>query len=578
MTLDLDSPLSEVCIELEKRHPKFTADLFVIKPLEPQNVATYRFFQNFLNATPSRNWADYVDLEGTENSTLRDMRAPYFAGVLGPRTRPTVDSEDEDESSDLVVDLPSRAIQNFQETVKLYRKRPSPSSAATSVGYEKEQAIERTGIYDGRVILQGPARSAPPIELYHPDFGELLHALHSTEPVPDDLLRLTAELMRRLSVVRHAEVDRDRDLQTILNELLEITLARVVNWDRSVADSVNLCDVTAAIQTACRVIVEWKGELGSGGSDPSVQGSFSYAKMCVSPERQKVLDACSCPAFIISIAGSWLSVSGAVFVSHPIVQRLTGYQWLGRSRALDSQQVFEVARIFLALRRPLKRLGTYYQNLAIPTNPRPGCFHPRFFPHITSYINKEGRSVEFAYVVPLQSSVTCVSFEVMLLETKERVVVKYVAHYGEAAHRYMASKHMAPALRFFGPLDAHSRRTYAGLSMVVMDKVDGHTLHNLYDGKPIPSDIEDEVMRAVNELKSGGFVHGDLRAPNVMLLDSPAEGTRVRLIDFDWAGKVGKVRYPFDLTSVITMPSGAKDYEVVTLKHMDSMVEAMLGK
>lgn len=186
--------------------------------------------------------------------------------------------------------------------------------------------------------------------------------------------------------------------------------------------------------------------------------------------------------------------------------------------------------------------------------------------------------MEFAYVVPLQSSVTCVSFEVMLLETKERVVVKYVAHYGEAAHRYMASKHMAPALRFFGPLDAHSRRTYAGLSMVVMDKVDGHTLHNLYDGKPIPSDIEDEVMRAVNELKSGGFVHGDLRAPNVMLLDSPAEGTRVRLIDFDWAGKVGKVRYPFDLTSVITMPSGAKDYEVVTLKHMDSMVEAMLGK
>lgn len=297
-------------------------------------------------------------------------------------------------------------------------------------------------------------------------------------------------------------------------------------------------------------------------------------------QREKVLQASSCPSFLISIAGPWLLVSGAVFAGKPIIQRLTSYEWLGRARVNDPRQVSEIARIFLAIREPLAALQSYYANLVIPSVPRPNCMHPRFFPHITSYPVGAGAKddVQFAYVCPLQDSVACVAFEAVLLDTNERVVVKFVAKYGESTHRYMADRHMAPALRYFGLLDPHSDHTYAGLSMAVMDKLAGATLHDRYADSPIPDDVEREVEAAAQELKNGGFVHGDLRPPNIVILDSPVHGSRVRLIDFDWAREVGKVQCPCDLTSAVMRPTGASDYDMVTVKHMYLLVKAMLRK
>ncbi|PVF92684.1 hypothetical protein CPB86DRAFT_769081 [Serendipita vermifera] len=43
-------------------------------------------------------------------------------------------------------------------------------------------------------------------------------------------------------------------------------------------------------------------------------------------------------------------------------------------------------------------------------------------------------------------------------------------------------------------------------------------------------------------LEAGGMVHGDFRMANVMLKEGEEE--KAMLIDFDWAGEAGKVRYP----------------------------------
>ncbi|TFK95376.1 hypothetical protein BDV98DRAFT_577856 [Pterulicium gracile] len=517
------------------------------------------------------------------NATVGSFYDPavelLFAFIIEAQAAParpqTVPVAAGDEESDSLSPL-SRELDRI---IPLYRTRPTPSAAATSTGYETEQGTTDAGVVDGRVTKNGPARSAPAIELYDPVFGEFLNEVHSTGEIPLEVRQQTAKFMRKLSIVRHSEAMRTEDIQSSLNDLLQAVFLRVVNRSGTVADAVSVAD-TSGHRSACRVVVEWKGELGSGGCEPSVQASFSYVSVYTSKEREEILRASNCPCFLISIGGSWISVSGAIFTTRPIVQRLTDYLWVGRARVQDSKQVLKIARVINALLNSLQKLLTYYNKLAIPGPlPQPGCEHPRYFPHITSY-RQGDKSVKFAYVRRLQDSTACICFEAVVLGTQpeEHIVVKFVEQYGEDAHRWMADQHLAPVLRYFGPLDAESEHSYAGLSMVVMDLVEGKSLHDLHGATgEIPDDVIKEVIAAGNVLKARGFVHGDLRRPNIMILDTPANGTRVCFIDFDWAGLVDKVFYPFDLTSAITDATKAKDNDVVTVDRMNKLLAAMLG-
>jgi len=45
----------------------------------------------------------------------------------------------------------------------------------------------------------------------------------------------------------------------------------------------------------------------------------------------------------------------------------------------------------------------------------------------------------------------------------------------------------------------------------------------------------------VKSFHDAGFVHGDLREPNIMC---DGEKEKAMLIDFDWGGKVGEAYYP----------------------------------
>lgn len=61
--------------------------------------------------------------------------------------------------------------------------------------------------------------------------------------------------------------------------------------------------------------------------------------------------------------------------------------------------------------------------------------------------------------------------------------------------------------------------------------------------------LHDHGHRWIKELQdlamsfhSAGFVHGDLRDPNII-----CNGDRVLLIDFDWGGKAGQASYPSDI-------------------------------
>ncbi|KAJ7897871.1 hypothetical protein B0H14DRAFT_3424734 [Mycena olivaceomarginata] len=162
----------------------------------------------------------------------------------------------------------------------------------------------------------------------------------------------------------------------------------------------------------------------------------------------------------------------------------------------------------------------YYAALTSSNDPEPS----RYFHSPTSFLSS-GALVHFEYLEALERDAVCVTFLCRTQEDPPRsVVVKFAPTYCPEAHELLAQKDLAPQLLYCGP-------TVAQLQ-----------------GK-LPEDFPEQLTNIVSFLHDGGYVFGDLRWPNVMVA-----GKKVKLIDFDWAGKEGYAKYPIHIAHNIDWP------------------------
>lgn len=82
--------------------------------------------------------------------------------------------------------------------------------------------------------------------------------------------------------------------------------------------------------------------------------------------------------------------------------------------------------------------------------------------------------------------------------------------------------------------------------------------------------VMNRLEEALNNLKSRGFVHGDIRPYNILVSKSEA-GIDVRLIDFDYSGEANKDRYPRDWNYMVR-PKGAVGGALMKVEHDKTMV------
>ena len=75
--------------------------------------------------------------------------------------------------------------------------------------------------------------------------------------------------------------------------------------------------------------------------------------------------------------------------------------------------------------------------------------------------------------------------------------------------------------------------------------------------------MHSNILKAVNILHSLGFVHGDLRGPNILL----GPNDDVKLIDFDWSGKVGEAEYPESLSQFVNWHQDAGFHKKIYPSH-----------
>ena len=236
----------------------------------------------------------------------------------------------------------------------------------------------------------------------------------------------------------------------------------------------------------------------------------------------------------------------------------------------------KLPRQFQVLRDTIKKLARFYSELhtGIPYNldfllPKPCVISEdgtvqsvvALIPHVTALkfekrlFTTEGRGM-FEGTITCQDtqppSIGNADAAVSSVAVKQvEVFIKFVDRYGEEAHQLLSDAGLAPKLHWCGPVSGHVS------TMVVMDKIEGETLQSFLDkGFPVTDNDLQRVDVALGMLHNNQLVHGDIRPPNVMLCPSSEPGTAhvAYLIDFDWAGKEGVVKYPGNLNPRILWP------------------------
>ena len=270
-----------------------------------------------------------------------------------------------------------------------------------------------------------------------------------------------------------------------------------------------------------------------------------------------------------------------IFTARCVVQRLTDFVWVPVRSTHDDSQCYQIARILYTLRESIQCLDLWYKHLDIaPWNLLPTTFHFWFWPSPDTYCDGDTNTlVKFTYQKPLELDVSCITYLAWTIEEVSKdIIIKYVTSYGANAHQHMASKGFAPRLLYYGRINVMPEMpSYGDLCMVVMEHVKGSTLHEVLDHKtPIPSGFKSDLERAFKHLHGAGYVFGDLRKPNIMVLPEGTPGSTAQLIDFDWSGIEGKVKYPVSISITIPWANGVEGLAYIEKEHDEAMLKSLI--
>ncbi|KAI0703658.1 hypothetical protein C8T65DRAFT_709207 [Cerioporus squamosus] len=417
---------------------------------------------------------------------------------------------------------------------------------------------------------------APPTADFHCAFAQF-KAQCSDEHllVPEKCVQKVGELMDAVSKIKtDGKLRHQANTRSLLSNLLSVTFRQLINSNRASADHVHSYScVRLPRGLVALAIVEEKAKLHSSG-DGSVQGSFSYMQHWMDQGQQDLLDVFFGPSFVIAVVGSYIIICSAIFMSRVIVHRLTNYIWLANSQLNDNTNVHQIACIFYMLKNALVRLRELYEQLE---SPGPDDV-ARNFPLVTAYRNgkKIIRFRDTSYLKDVAEG--CVTYRAVKCEGDQpwEIIVKFVEHYGAAAHRLLTSHGLAPKLLYYGNIWLEGPEAEAVY-------IEGETAHAMLSASKkcaLPESVCSAIRCAVKLLHDNKMVHGDVRLGNLMIMkptgaeDDDVE-KRVRIVDFDWAGIQGKVRYPLYLSKVILWPAGVVDHALIQFEHDDEMVNRL---
>ncbi|KAH9924943.1 hypothetical protein B0H21DRAFT_764570, partial [Amylocystis lapponica] len=433
----------------------------------------------------------------------------------------------------------------------------TPSSVAAQTSQLQDEQEERP-IYNGRpAYLHGPS-----VALYNPCLARLKDALDSpsaTIPTAQEL-KDTHQFFLESAQIYDTELERINATKSSLAKLLGVPSIDNTHPTATTTTGDGLVTAVPHVggEPAAVICLEWKNELGSRG-DAGIHVALTYRKHVVQKVYDGIRNASCCPCLLISIMGPYLCILGAVFVDQVVVQPPHLEMVLRRTIFHSTEAVADSISIESGPEPRTPRLSTTFV---------PALYMLKF----QGWLPADHRKMLY----------------IAIKDNTEPVVVKFTTCYCARAHHHLASHQLAPTLYFCG-------RVVGGHWMVVTALIKGKNAHNAFAGKKLGVDVLADVRRAISLLHDEGLVYGDLRRPNIMVVDrvvsnkseTEAESTPcTMLIDFDWAGEDGKARYPTTLNDLgdIDWAPGVERNGLVRKEHDNYMlgrlsvtVEARLG-
>ena len=190
------------------------------------------------------------------------------------------------------------------------------------------------------------------------------------------------------------------------------------------------------------------------------------------------------------------------------------------------------------------------------------------FPHPRCYTTLDEKNQEhFRYIRTLEASKLLFAAQT---DAGEELCVKFARTYNQAVHQQCTALGMSPSLRGFNTVPG-------GWHMATMDLLKDSEYECLHDAKRSLSleekeRLKEELRSKLTRLHQMNFVHGDVRDVNVMVRK---DRLGWMLVDFDWSGEIGEVRYPMNVNRGLSLrrPEGALDGELILADHDIKMVD-----
>ncbi|KAG1849202.1 hypothetical protein F4604DRAFT_95669 [Suillus subluteus] len=403
---------------------------------------------------------------------------------------------------------------------------------------------------------------AIPSTLLHPVFGAFMDDCENLEPTPDD-----NELAMALSVAMSSFFKNETERASLFHEVLQehdIDLSPIrINNTTYNTDGVEYKYFRHAI-------AQVTNEIGSTEAEPHMQALSCYIHSTDSFAKDN--PAFRFPCIVITPFGPYIDFSAAVWSTRPNMQVISTALPLFYHHT-DTKMRAMVARHVGALRKAVQSLSECYKNMLSNTTSLSPDPHLKFldsefpdprFPYPYSYTCIETSSTcHFTYCRRMDT--TKPLFSVKTTDDKT-LCVKFVRHYCKEAHQRCASGGFAPVLHGFEKLPG-------GWYMILMEMLteDYCFLWEL----PAPYPHHDAIATGLRSLHQEGYVHGDIRNVNIMVKRDRSPG--FKLIDFDWSGIIGQVRYPMNVFrgKHLWRPDGAEDGRLILAEHDIQMLHAM---
>ena len=145
------------------------------------------------------------------------------------------------------------------------------------------------------------------------------------------------------------------------------------------------------------------------------------------------------------------------------------------------------------------------------------------------------------------------------------LLVNFCRRYGKDAHVRCGELGIAPKMVGFENLAG-------GWFAVVMELLPSsfQPLREL-TAETNRENLERRVTDAAQRMHRAGFMHGDLRDTNI-LVDVTSNNNGVRIVDWDWAGRSGDVKYPTSINFQVPRAAAARgNVDIVQAHDMETV-------